>query len=672
MLVLVLVLASPPRTARADEVTVQGQRRDPGATSFTPADVRQMPGAFGDPARVIEALPGVIPLGSALPFYFVRGATPSNTGYFIDGMRVPLFSHAPPGGGVVTASAIESVDFYPGAAPARFGGVGGAVLSLTTTPPSERLRGEARVSAYDSSALVEAPIDDGRASMLVSARYGYTQLLLDLLDQTAKQAYWDYFTRATFRPTRGGRDRLSVVALGASDAVSGSAIGASVETTFHRAELRYEIAGSSRAPTVRLALTTGVNAQSNEVGGVRDRILGARADGAFPLAADVSLGAGASVTLERYEVDVSSGVAAPDPEILFAPRNDVSIGAYSNVLWRPAPGVDLDAGVRLGMFATKRDAYPLGGYEFFTRTHGLVPPPGAVGKPAVDPRLTARARIVRGLSLVGAFGVAHSTPTFLLPGLAMSRLEDGLQTAVQSSIGFEAALPGEISAKVNGFLHDYLDLSDPTATCPTSTDLVFDPTAACFARRVRGRAYGAELLVRRSLGKRLGGWLSYTLSRSTRETHAPGWALLGHGQEQLAEVLSEWDRTHSLGLMATYDLGIGWRAAARFSYATGRPYSHTVQGVFVGPYSSDRLPDVHRVDLRLEKTWTIDADRRLSFVIEGYNVTAFGEPSECRPEHTLQLDPVPESFLRNRQVDACTIHRAAPFTIPSVGLEGSF
>ena len=82
-------------TAHADEVTVQGQRGDPGATTVTPAELREMPGAFGDPARVIEALPGVIPLGSALPFYFVRGATPSNTGYFLDGMRLPLFSHGP-------------------------------------------------------------------------------------------------------------------------------------------------------------------------------------------------------------------------------------------------------------------------------------------------------------------------------------------------------------------------------------------------------------------------------------------------------------------------------------------------------------------------------------------------------------------------------------------------
>ena len=40
----------------------------------TDAEVRAMPGAFGDSFRAIEALPGVTPLVSGLPYFFVRGA----------------------------------------------------------------------------------------------------------------------------------------------------------------------------------------------------------------------------------------------------------------------------------------------------------------------------------------------------------------------------------------------------------------------------------------------------------------------------------------------------------------------------------------------------------------------------------------------------------------------
>lgn len=630
-----------------------------------------MPGAFGDPARVVEALPGVVPLGTGLPFYFVRGATPSNSGYFLDGIRLPLFSHGPPGGGVVSASAIESVDFYSGAAPPRFGGVSGPVLSVNTRPPSDRMRGEARTSFFDTSALIETPFDDGRASVLASGRYGYTQLLLGLLDPTARQRYWDYFARATWKPRAGGEEQWSVVTVGAHDAVSGSIIDAAVDTTFHRLELRYDRAGAKSGSRLRVAATVGTNVQSNDSGSVADRVLGLRVESTTPLASNLRLVAGASTMLERYSVDVARPTAT-NPQILFAPRHDLALGAHGAFVWRPSSAVEIDAGVYFGLFTTKRDAYPQGEYDLVTRTHGIVPPPGAVAKPAVDPRVTTRAKITRGVTFVGAFGLAHSTPSFLLPGVAMSRLEDGLQTAVQSSLGFEIALPAQIGARVTAFRHDYLDLSDPTATCPTSTSLLFNPTATCFGRRVRGRSFGGELLLRRPLANRLAGWFSYTLSRSTRETHAPGWVILGASQEALVEVLSEWDRTHSISTTLAYDLGRSWRASARFSYATGRPYSHTVNGVFVGPYSSDRFPAFHRLDVRLEKRWSFGTDAHLSLVIEGFNVTTFREAIECRPQQTLRLDPVPAFVVRGADVDACTIARAPALTIPSIGLEGAF
>lgn len=145
------------KTARADDVTITGRRREVGATTLTRDELRELPGAFGDPGRAIEALPGVIPVGTAVPFSFVRGATPSDTAYFLDGMRVPMFSHGLPGGSVVAGSTIDRVDFFPGAAPARFGGATGGVLSVTTQPPAERARGGSRAPLRFVRARRDAP-----------------------------------------------------------------------------------------------------------------------------------------------------------------------------------------------------------------------------------------------------------------------------------------------------------------------------------------------------------------------------------------------------------------------------------------------------------------------------------------------------------------------------------
>src|SRR5262245_40515777 len=88
-----LALLGAPARAEPDEVPVHGQTREPAETSLRQDEIRQIPGAFGDAFRVIEALPGASPLASGIPYFFVRGAPPGNTGYFVDGVRVPLLYH---------------------------------------------------------------------------------------------------------------------------------------------------------------------------------------------------------------------------------------------------------------------------------------------------------------------------------------------------------------------------------------------------------------------------------------------------------------------------------------------------------------------------------------------------------------------------------------------------
>ena len=108
------------------DVVVAGDRPMPPAGSgaehsFKRRDIERMPGAFGDALRAVEVLPGITPFVSGLPHFVVRGAMPSATGYFIDGIRVPLLYHLGVGPSVISASLVQSVDFFPGPYPAQYG-----------------------------------------------------------------------------------------------------------------------------------------------------------------------------------------------------------------------------------------------------------------------------------------------------------------------------------------------------------------------------------------------------------------------------------------------------------------------------------------------------------------------------------------------------------------------
>jgi TonB family protein len=627
-------------------------------TTLGGGEVRQIPGAFGDAFRALEAMPGVTPIVSGLPYFFVRGAPPGNTGYLLDGVRVPLLYHLGFGPSVVHPGLVERVDFYPGGYPARFGRFAGGILAAETKAPGARAHGEASVRVFDAGALVESPLDGGRGSLLASGRYSYTAAVLSLAAPDTRLAYWDYQARASWQ--LGERDRASLFVFGSYDDLEGRDKGTGevrdvLRTQFHRVDLRYDhaLAGGGN---VRLAATFGADETGDERTTVRSRTLALRTESEGRLGPVLRARAGADVALDHYGLAQST---YDDASLLYPPRDNVVLGAYADVAWQAAPRVEIVPGIRGDLFNSRRLDHPpatLAGFD-----------PGGTGQrrtrtesslPAIDPRVAVRAGVPGSggaVTWVATFGVSHQPPSLFVPvpGLQLSELKPTLQTSLQTSQGIEVALPAEVTVTSTVFLHDYQGLSDLTATCSSATTT--DGRDPCVDERVRARTFGLELLARRPLTRRLAGWVSYTLSRSTRETRVPGVARSG-----VVSVPSEFDRTHVLNVVLAYDLGRGWRAGARFFYYTGRPYSRSVQGIAVPPYDSERLPDFYRIDARLEKRWRLGESRSIAMVLEGLNVTLRKEAVGVTCKGTARLE------------DDCAVDWVGPVTIPSLGVEALF
>jgi hypothetical protein len=652
--------ASPPApSVPVQEVIVRGTRAgDPGAETLTTSDAHEVPGAFGDVFRAIDALPGVAPVVSGLPFFFVRGAPPGNLGTFIDGVRVPLLFHFALGPSVVHPALLDRVDFYPGGYPARFGRFAGAVLAGDLAPPLDRPHGEANVRVFDAGALAETPFDDGRGHALVAGRYGFPNLVVPIFAPNTRIAYGDFQTRETFALT--DRDTIGVFALGSLDNVEqrDSASNPFEEVLgmqFYRVDLRYDRAlpGGGHA---RVALTLGADASRDDRTRVTDLMAAARSEIDVPFGANLRVRCGTDVTLDHYSLDESSLDYAL---LLYPARNDVEAGVWSDVVWSPLPRLQLVPGVRADLFDSNRVA-PL---------PALLPPGfdaghldearslAATAIPTVEPRFALRMSVARNVTYVATFGVAHQRPSFFVPvpGLQIAQLNPSLQSSVQMSHGIEVALPARVMARLTGFVRDDDHLTDLSATCPSAEQLA-DVRSLCAAGLVRGRSLGVELFVQRSLTRRLAGWLSYTLSRAERQARDPA------TQSGVpAWIPSEFDRTHVLSAVAAYDLGRGWRAGGRFYYDSGRPYSQTSGGIPVPPFDANRLPDFWRIDVRLEKQWRLSPSTQVSMVFEGMNVTLNKEATSAQCTSS-RLGPL----------DVCRPSYAEPVAAPSVGVEASF
>jgi hypothetical protein len=343
------------------------------------------------------------------------------------------------------------------------------------------------------------------------------------------------------------------------------------------------------------------------------------------------------------------------------PPTNLNAGMYSDFVWRVTPRVELVPGARFGLFASSRhNEAPTTG-----RTRMVVP--------AVDPRLSARVGLSPGVAWLSTLGLAHQYPSLRVgdvpgPMLSVAGFPFGtrkLQTAAQASQGIELLLPADLVLTATGFYSRFWGLTDLSASCFQHSDempmpdVPFVPPYVCPNNHpVRGQAYGLELLLRRPFTKRLSGWLSYTLSRSTKRAHF----LTPSGTEDVANVPSEFDRTHVLNAILGYDLGRRWRVGGRLLFQTGTPYSNLEGSLAVPPYNAYRNPAFYRVDFRLEKRWRLGQDGSIAFVLEGQNVTLSKEISglgmDCEG-----MPGVPET---------CKQSTIGPLTIPSVGVEAFF
>jgi hypothetical protein len=255
----------------------------------------------------------------------------------------------------------------------------------------------------------------------------------------------------------------------------------------------------------------------------------------------------------------------------------------------------------------------------------------------VDPRIGADFQVSRKTKLIHSLGVSHQAPNYLpnLPGAQIGGLRGGLQTALQASAGIETKLSDDVLASLTLFDQVFFNLSDPlgfSRSIAANVDVV--------DVRALGSSYGAEVMVQRSLTRRLGGLLSYTLSRSVRS-------------RDNINSLSAFDHTHVASLALGYDLGNKWRIGARGTFTTGVPTrTLTVSGPSFG---GERGPPFFRLDLRLEKRFRLGEHGYWGITAEVVNANAGTEVT-----------------ARSCNAVRCTTAAVGPLVLPNVGVEAGF
>ncbi|NTX41347.1 TonB-dependent receptor [Myxococcus sp. CA033] len=654
-------------------------------------ELREVPGTMGDPFRVVMLMPGVTALASGLSYPVVRGVQPAASAFYVDGVRVPFLYHLLVGNAVVYPDLVESLDFQVGVPSARYGSLlGGAVDAHVSRPREEGLHGSAYLDLIHAGAFLEVPIPETSTTVTAAARISYTGLLITRIANSLTGPssttiggnvysepgepklyadYWDYQTRVE---QRVGQGNLRVLALGTSDAVGLTAriptqSSGGVGLLFHRLDLR------GRHPFARGEAEVGLTLGYDRLSLAYNK--GGSAPGRYELTqGSVALRTGYTRELSsELNLEVFGHLERRDASMvatgLFRPVGPVDgkdaysrpgiLGTFAGVgtqlTWRPSPRWTLVPGLRL-------DSY-----------HGF----GDTTRLAVEPRLAVRHAFTDTLTLKAGAGLYHQPATVLLPVPAgeMLALERGLQRAAQFSLGSEWRPSSEWEISAEAYFNPLL----------RTLEFNFEDVVSNLRRRgleaedveSRGHSYGVELMVRRPLGRRWFGWLTYGFNQSRRFTR---YAKVGPDGEELGMAEGylpyAFEQAHSVNAALSYRFDfVTVGAVAHFN--TGRPetgqfgYRTMREGLGedgepewkpVSRDAVDRLPSFFRVDFRASRSLVFD-NFMLDVYLDVFNVSARSEV--LTRDYGYEEDAGEPVGLKRKSL-------GIPVILPTLGVKGTF
>jgi TonB family protein len=601
-----------PRGGNPYETIIEGEREQVEVTKRTlqRRQLTTVPGTFGDPIRVIQALPGLARAPFSLGILLIRGSNPDDTGIYVDGHRVPLLFHFLGGPSFLNAELVDSIDLYPSGFPARFGRAHGGVVAIESRPSkSDGVHGSADVDLLDAGAYLRAPLGK-RASITFAGRRSYLDTFLPLVlpepepggQLVVVPVYWDWQARSDVDLGREGRasvflmqssDRLDVLSVD-PEAEEDLALNAAID--FFRVIGMYDrpLSGQLRLSLSpawgrdRVSFGSGASESRNPFlsADITQDSISYRARVRGPLSGRLALDAGidmeSRVTKYRALAPDDSDIRGGSGQGIDIPPEQLqlSVGYL-------AAGLHADLAIQLGdvrlVPGLRADAVFLSGNVLTS----------------IDPRLTARWALDPMWTVKGYLGWFHQPPQPEAADPQFGNPDIQMENAVHSGVGAEWRPSRLWLADVEVYYIDRNRLVGFTADGELDDDGNLDTSN--FVNEGYGFTYGLEAMIKREISDAFYGWLSYTYSHSERAL--PGGELL----------LSTFDQTHVANLVGSWRPGGGFELGARWRLATGRPYTPIVDSTFdadeggydpvTGPDRSQRLPFFSQVDVRLEKTW---------------------------------------------------------------------
>jgi hypothetical protein len=587
-------------------------------------ELKVIPGAFGDPIRALQSLPGVARPAGVEGDIILRGAEASNTGFYFDEMPIPYVFHPFIGKSIVDPALVDDVEFYAGGMPSRFGEVLQGVVNIRTgVQPVEGIHQHVDVNLFDGGYAIEMAKDrwvirgGGRYSWIGGMLGGLTRLASDSFRPLVIPKYWDLSLHADLQATAEDRWSLNLLStrdkliLNFEDEVLDALEDSSttelpfdpdhlIDAGFLRLRLRHQHEGESRSTDTWIA--AGPETRQNLIGGdlsnqvgVRNGRIGgqalvARHESGFDLGeGDRALLGGQAqarwLTVEDFtEAYTDAGVVETDETQFFAALWTDWQSHHGP--WTFVPGLR-------------------GGLYHFNDLTQVLP----------EPRLSLTRRVSDELSLKAFLGRFGQSPSMEMTAQGVGNPSLGLMKAWQLSMGADwIDGPWTVDSSIYGSVMNGLVQEELRVRYATQSNGYAYEDSYPYYVATTGYAFGWETLVRLRPSGPFFGWLALNLGKSIRV------------DEEDNIFPSDADIPVSVTLLGAWNAPHDWTLSGRYRITSGRPYTE-LHGVYdvswdfyrplTGEINAGRLPVFQQLDVRVDKTWSrARSDRTLYLDIQ--------------------------------------------------------
>ena len=153
--------------------------KDVSVYKVSPEEVQNIPSPFKDGFRALKVLPGVATNNELSQQYSVRGGGYNENLIFLNGFQVYMPFRPRQGEqeglGLLNPDMSESITFYAGGFPARYGGKLSSALDVQYKEPEGQVEGAASLSMLDASLNAGSSAMDGRFSWNLGVRKAQAQ-----------------------------------------------------------------------------------------------------------------------------------------------------------------------------------------------------------------------------------------------------------------------------------------------------------------------------------------------------------------------------------------------------------------------------------------------------------------------------------------------------------------